>query len=81
MEYEEPRWLRLKLDRDEKAAEQARKAEAEARRRWQMWCPFCERDTEHVTPSSVSRKEQNTNVLCVRCRRLHAGRARRPHLN
>jgi hypothetical protein len=52
-----------------------------AKRRWQAWCPFCEQDTEHAYPSHVSQKDHNTNVLCVRCYCLHAGRAKRPQSN
>ena len=75
----EPEWLRRKLDRDEKLAQEARAAEAEARRRWQAWCPFCEQDTEHANAGPVGgQPEQNANVTCMKCFRLHAARAKRP---
>ena len=81
MEYEEPQWLRRKLDRDQKALERGWKAEADARRRWQAWCPFCERDTEHAYADTGSRQDQNANVRCVGCSRLHAERAKRSQSN
>lgn len=69
-----PRWLR-----EWRESERAVKAMIKADQRWQAWCPYCERDTEHAHSSPGSDKD--ADVKCVRCNRLHSGSARGPQSN
>ncbi len=69
-----PRWLR-----EWRESERAVGAMIKADQCWQAWCPYCERDTEHVHARPGSDKD--ASVKCGRCNRLHSESARRPQSN